>query len=121
MTDWRAKEAANQAIFRAMNEWTAAARDARLVPERAMDTYLCECSDAGCTDAIDLTRIEYEAVRAVPVRFAIALNHEDPEVDSLNSENLRFASVEKFYGVGVQIARATDPRRKHMTAHPSST
>jgi hypothetical protein len=26
-------------------------------------------------------------------------------------ENERFATVEKFYGVGAKIARATDPRR----------
>jgi hypothetical protein len=76
-----------------------------------MDVYLCECSDRLCTEPISLTRAEYEAIRAVAVRFAIALNHENPEIDKLLFENERFATVEKFYGVGAQIARATDPRR----------
>jgi hypothetical protein len=76
-----------------------------------MDTYLCECSDKGCTEAIHLTRSEYEAIRAEPRRFAIALNHENPEIDRVMSENVRFATVEKFFGIGAMIARATDPRR----------
>ena len=36
-----------------------------------IDTYLCECSDRRCTEPIGLTGSEYEAVRAVPVRFAM--------------------------------------------------
>ena len=58
-----------------------------------------------------MTRPEYESIRAVPIRFAIALNHENPEIDLVLFENLRFATVEKFYGVGAKIARASDPRR----------
>jgi len=41
----------------------------------------------------------------------IALNHENPEIDLVISENERFATVEKFYGVAARIARAADPRR----------
>jgi len=55
-------------------------------------------------------------VRAVPVRFAIALNHENPEIDRVLFENPRFATVEKFYGAGAKIARSTDPRRSPRTA-----
>jgi hypothetical protein len=51
-----------------------------------------------CSEPIGLTRSEYEAVRAVPVRFAIALNHENPEIDRVLFENQRFATVEKFLG-----------------------
>ena len=111
MDDWRVQEATNQTIFREMNEWTEEANDARSGPGRAMDVYLCECSDRLCTEPISLTRLEYEAIRAVAVRFAIALNHENPEIDRVLFENERFATVEKFYGAGAEIARATDPRR----------
>jgi hypothetical protein len=76
-----------------------------------MDVYLCECSDRRCTDPIRLTRGEYEAVRAVPVRFAIVVNHENPEIDRVLFENPRFATVEQFYGAGARIARATNPRQ----------
>jgi hypothetical protein len=110
MVDWREQEARNETVFREMNEWTREANDERSV-ERPLDSYICECSDRRCTDPINLTRPEYEAVRAVSIRFAIALNHENPELDRVLSENHRFATVEKFSSVGAKIARDTDPRR----------
>jgi hypothetical protein len=60
---------------------------------------------------VSLIRPEYEAMRAVSVRFAIALDHENPEIDRVVSEDQRFATVDKFYGFGARIARASDPRR----------
>lgn len=110
MLDWREQEATNETVFRAMNEWSRDANDASPAGLR-IDTYLCECSDRRCTEPIGLSGSEYEAVRAVPVRFAIALNHENPEIDRVLVENPRFATVEKFYGAGAKIARNTDPRR----------
>ena len=110
-TDWREQEAKNETIFREMNEWTEEANDARLGRDRPADVYLCECSDRRCSDPITLTRREYEAVRAVPIRFAIVVNHENPEIDRVLLENERFATIEKFYGAGARIARATNPRR----------
>jgi hypothetical protein len=110
--DYRDQEARNETVFREMNEWTADDNHAGVgVLDRPMDVYLCECSDSGCTDPIRLTNPEYEAVRSVSVRFAIALNHENPEVDRLVFENERYATVDKFYGYGAEIARDTDPRR----------
>jgi hypothetical protein len=65
-----------------------------------MDSYLCEGSDQRCTEPISLTRPEYEAIRTVPIRFAIALNHENAEIDRVLVEKERFATVEKFHGSG---------------------
>jgi hypothetical protein len=110
MPDWREQEATNETVFREMNEWTELAEDGPSPGER-IDIYLCECSDPRCTDPIGMTRPEYESVRAVPVRFAIALDHENPEIDQVVTENLRFAIVEKFFGAAAKIARASDPRR----------
>lgn len=111
MADWREEQATNETVFRDMNEWTEDESDSRLGLDRPMDSYLCECSDKWCTEAISLTRSEYEAIRSVPNRFAIALNHENPEIDQVTSENQRFATVEKLFGIGMRIARATNPRR----------
>ena len=111
MPDWREQEAKNETIFREMNERTEEANDARLGTDRPMDVYLCECSDRRCKDPITLTRREYEAVRAVPIRFAIVVNHENPEIDRVLLENERFATIENFHGAGARIARATNPRR----------
>ncbi len=111
MLDWRDKEARNETVFREMNEWAVDHRDWGAGTDRGADTYLCECSDTRCTDPITLTRPEYEAVRAVAVHFAIALNHENPEIDQVISENERYTVVEKFDGSGARIARESDPRR----------
>ena len=111
MSDWQDQEAVNETIFREMNEWTEEASDARLGTERPMDAYLCECSDRGCTDPISLTRVEYEDIRSFPIRFAIALDHENPELDTVLFENDRYATVEKSFGTGARIARETNPRR----------
>ena len=111
LVDWRDEEARNETIFREMNEWTLEENVARAGPARDRDLYLCECSDRRCTDPISLTRPEYEAVRAEPIRFAIAVDHENPEIDRVLTENARYATVEKLHPAGMRIARATDPRR----------
>lgn len=115
MLDRLEQEATNETVFRAMNEWSEDANDAYPGIDHRINTYLCECSDRRCTEPIGLTRPEYEAVRAVPVQFAIALNHENPEIDRVLFENPRFAIVEKFYGAGAKIARSTNPRRRSET------
>jgi len=94
-----------------MNEWTEESNDSWPRRLGALESYLCECSDPACTEPIQLTRQEYEDVRSTPVRFAIAVNHEDPEVDVVVSENDRFAVVRKFHGIARRIARETNPRR----------
>jgi hypothetical protein len=46
----------------------------------------------------------------VRTAFAIALNHEDPELDQVLEQNERFASSEKLPGPGVRRTFAMDPR-----------
>jgi hypothetical protein len=111
MTDWRDQEAINQTIFREMNEWTEDDTDGREGHERTMDTYLCECGDARCSDPISLTRAEYERIRSEPTRFALALHHENPEIDTVIAENERFTTIEKSFGTASRIAHASYPRR----------
>jgi hypothetical protein len=111
VSSWRVEEATTQTIFREMNEWTKEDVDTVDGDQRIMDTYLCECGDQRCTAPIRLTLAEYEAVRAYPTRFALALNHENPEIDSVLDENERFATIEKSYGSAARIARASNPRR----------
>jgi hypothetical protein len=71
---WRDQEAANETIVREMNEWTEEVADARRLGTggHPMETYLCECSDRTCAEPISLNRREYESIRSVSVRSAIA-------------------------------------------------
>jgi hypothetical protein len=110
---WRELEARNEARFRTQNEWVETAAN---MPEQLL-AFVCECGDDECCRSISLTTPEYEFVRATSNRFAIALNHENPECEIVISECERYAIVDKIEGWGLRISRATDPRsssgRKH--------
>jgi hypothetical protein len=108
--DWREREVRNEVHSRDRNEWIeTASTDYEAL--RPIEEYVCECSYRGCASILALTRDEYEGVRAEGTYFAIALNHENPEIDQIVSENERFAVVEKFLHMPRSVALATDPRR----------
>jgi hypothetical protein len=78
-----------------------------LATDRVVEEFVCECSDGTCRRVIMLTRLEYESLRAYGARFAIALNHENPELDQVLEQNERFATSE---GSGMRRAFAMEPR-----------
>jgi hypothetical protein len=113
MNSWREKEARNQALFREVNE-----RIEQVGEGFATDgptSFLCECGNRECTQTIDLSHSEYERVRAHASRFVVALNHENPEAESLVEQNSRFAIVEVYAGAASRIARESDPRSQQAT------
>ena len=83
----------NQVIFREVNERLRTLADA--VPDGKAD-YLCECSDAQCTDKIELTPFEYESVRARPKSFFMLAGHERVEVERVTDELDSHIVVEKI-------------------------
>ena len=113
MSDWRDTEVRNEARSRDRNEWIEDIRSV-MGDEAATDVYVCECGDPACAERINLTRPEYEAVRGYSTRFAIAVDHENPEIDQLVSEGGRFSVVQKIAGRPARIARQTDHRRRMM-------
>ena len=113
MNSWRETEARNQSLFRETNERIEQVGD-RLEAE-GLGRFVCECGNATCTQTIDLSRSEYEHVRAHASRFVVALNHENPEVESVVEQNSRFAVVEIYAGAASRIARESDPRSQQTT------
>jgi anti-sigma B factor antagonist len=110
---WRDKEVRNQALFREVNE-----RIEQLADDFGTDgqnRLICECGNPECTQQIELSAAEYEQVRAHASRFVVALNHENPETESIVEQNDRFAVVETYAGARSRIARETDPRsQQHL-------
>jgi hypothetical protein len=102
------KDARTQALFRRVNEQIEHFPEDRHVDGR--DKLFCECGNSDCMQQIELTRAEYEHVRARASRFIVAVNHENPETESIVEQNERFAVVETYAGAASQIARETDPR-----------
>ena len=68
-------------------------------------------SDSGHSRrVITLSVWENEFVPAYGGRIAIALNHENPELDQVLEQNERFATSEKHPGPGMRRGFALDPR-----------
>ena len=102
------KAARNQAVFREVNERIAELT--ALVDEAGLNPFICECSDSACAESLELTREEYEAVRADPARFLVLDGHQSPEVERVVGGNGRYLVVEKI-GAAAEIAQADVARR----------
>jgi hypothetical protein len=113
MSDWRDNDAKNQAVFREVNERIRQLSETFDSCEQ--ESFICECGNPECTQAIELTCAEYERVRARGNRFVVAPDHENPETESVIEENGRYAVVETYAGGPSRIARETDPRSQRRT------
>ena len=113
MSAWHDEDARNQALFREVNEKLEQFPEPLAVD--GYDRLVCECGNTDCLQEIELTRAEYERVRGYASRFIVALNHENPETESIVEQNERFAVVETYAGAASQIARETNPRsQQHL-------
>jgi hypothetical protein len=107
MSLWEERAARNEALFREVNEqvrtltgtFAAVGGDA---------SFVCECSDDGCAERLQLPLDVYEAVRANPRRFFVVPGHED-RFERVVERASRYAVVEKE-GTAGQIAEQMDPR-----------
>ena len=106
MSDWRAREVDNETSSREINELIA-----EMGEDAATLAYVCECSDGGCQTTIALTHVEYEEVRAHGTHFALARDHESPDLDLMVSERDGFTIVRKLPGLPARMADDSDPRR----------
>ncbi len=102
----RQRVAMNEATFRRVNEGMEAGQESD-----GMLAFLCECGRLGCNKLIQLTRGEYEAVRASPRRFAVVDGHEMKEVEEVVGRTERYIVVEKRGHPESEIVEYTDPRR----------
>ena len=103
----------NEALYRELNERVNEVEEdlsARGVVEaEEVGEYFCECGLDDCTEKIRMTREEYEAVRASPIRFAIKPEHLVADVERVISQNERFAVIEKRVG-DRELVLERDPR-----------
>jgi hypothetical protein len=72
--------------------------------------FMCECSNPECTDAVQLTLLEYERVRSRSNQFVVVHGHEISEIEQVTSASDGFFLVRKLYGA--QYAEQTDPRSR---------
>jgi hypothetical protein len=105
------RRARNEALFREVNE-----RIEELSSERADESeqegllgIVCECGRDDCTELIEVTRAEYEAVRSDPRRFLVIPGHEHTDTARVLERNSGFSVVEKLEHAA-EVAVEHDPR-----------
>lgn len=108
MGDWRSEEIRNQIRFRDLNEITGSYQLTR--NGERLHAYVCECGDGSCQTTIRLSHEEYEEVRTGPAMFAIAPDHENPELDGLVAERERYSIIDTLPGVWRDMVCDVDPR-----------
>ncbi len=100
----------NETLFRAANERMAKWPEVEQAATRGeMVAFLCECGYIDCSERVELTGDEYEAVRANSARFAVLPGHELPEAERVVDDHGSYLVVEKHEDVR-DIVEATDPR-----------
>jgi len=97
--------AGRHAIFRELNE---AWRRYPSLGDGTIDV-VCECSSLDCVSALELTRAEYDRVRAVATRFIVHPAHETEPTALLVEETERYQVVE-VVGQAAAMASQLDPR-----------
>jgi hypothetical protein len=105
--DLKRKLAANESVFRLVNEGIA--RGQWPGDSGELIGFRCECAQLGCNSLVMLTREEYEHVRASPRRFLMLPGHELPEVESVLERRPGYCVVEKDEQAGRE-AEELDPR-----------
>ncbi len=101
------RAARNEALFREVNEQVRAV-SGEFGEDASSVGFVCECSDDGCIEQLQVPLRVYETVRADSRRFLIAPGHESA-VEHVVDRHGAYLVVEKK-GVAGRIAAQTDPR-----------
>jgi hypothetical protein len=101
----------NEALFREVNERIKdVSGDLVVFDVEAAVQFVCECSDEGCSEPVELTLAEYEAIRADPTHFVVAPGHVwEPQAERPVREDEDHTVVEKTGAAG-EVAEDEDPR-----------
>ena len=105
-----ARAARTQSLFRDVNERVKEV-NAGFGEVLPLGDWMCECADDECTERVELSQPEYEALRANPRRFFVAPSgdHVFEDVEDVVERSDRFWVVEKR-GMAGDLAAKVDPR-----------
>ncbi len=110
MSDEQARRVGlNESIFRQVNEQIESLNRDFGTEDRTM-TAICECADGECTERLEISISEYEAVRTDPRRYIVISGHEQPEFESVVDRRDGYEVVEKVDGTAAALAEENDPR-----------
>jgi len=99
--------AANESVFREINDGIE--RGQWPGEEDSPIGFRCECARLGCNELLELSVLEYEAVRANPRRFMVVAGHERLDAETVVERHPEYLVVEKLDQAG-ETADENDPR-----------
>ena len=110
MSEIERRKAANEAVFRNVNERIKQLQHTFAVAEREPLQMICECDRLDCAERVAISVDAYELVRSHSAEFIISPGHEDTQVDEVISTTSGYAIVRKKPGDPREVAVETDPR-----------
>jgi hypothetical protein len=110
MDETQRRKAANEAVFREVNERIEALQRGFAVTQKQPLHIVCECDRLDCTSRITVSVERYEGVRAHSDEFFVIEGHEDSSVEEVVDTGPEYLIVRKKPGEPREIAESTDPR-----------
>ena len=109
MAEAARRKAANEAVFREVNERIEALHQRFELNDEPLQI-VCECDRLQCTERLQVSVTAYEETRSDPARFFVTPGHDDPAVESVVESRDGYLVVKKHPGEPEQIAAESDPR-----------
>lgn len=110
MSEIERRKAANEAVFRNVNERIKALQHSFAVAEREPLQMICECDRLDCMERLAVGVEAYELIRSYPDQFIVSPGHEDAQVEDVITATSGYLVVRKKAGDPRDVAVETDPR-----------
>lgn len=110
MSEDQRRKAANEAVFREVNERIKALQASFAVDERLPLNLVCECDRLDCAEQLSVHVDTYEKVRSDATLFFVRPGHEDGSVEEVVDSGSDYMIVRKRPGDPQDVAEQTDPR-----------
>ena len=110
MSEIERRKAANEAVFRNVNERIENLQHSFAVAEREPLQMICECDRLDCMERVTVGVDAYELIRSQPDQFIVCTGHEDGNVEDVISVTTGYTIVRKKKGDARDVAVETDPR-----------
>jgi hypothetical protein len=110
MSENERRKAANEAVFREVNERMEGLQEAFATAEHLPLSIVCECDRIDCAERMSVDPDVYEETRSDSALFFVRPGHEDGSVEDVVDTGGGYLIVRKRPGEPQQIAQETDPR-----------
>jgi len=110
MSETERRKAANEAVFREINEQIRTLQHASAVVYDEPLQIVCECDRLDCAERLAIPLALYERTRADATLFFVIPGHEDDTVEEVVDTGGGYLIVRKRAGDARDVAEQTDPR-----------